>query len=212
MYQLYWEYMAGSIVAQAMLEESSADYGLCHVDMAADEHLQLTYKKINPTSRVPALALPDGTTVGETAAIVVFLGEQFPEKRLTPLPGDSDRATFLFWLNVMATSGYLTVARWAHPERYASDPNAVQQVEEKAALDLRKFFGVMEEAIAGDPFFLARGFSALDIYLTMLTEWHSDRAELFADFPSLAKIADNVRARPAYEKAIRTHELPSEAA
>ena len=167
MFKLYWEFMAGSIVAHAMLEELGADYKLCHVDMEAGEHKQEAYLQLNPIGRVPALGLPDGTTIGETAAIVVCLGELFPQLGLTPQPGDKDRGEFLYLLNVMATSGYLTIARWNHPERYASEPDAIRQVEEKSAAELDAFFKTIDSQIGDRPYMLERGFSALDIYLTM---------------------------------------------
>lgn len=212
MYTLHWEYMAGSIVAQAMLEELGADYQLHHVDMAAGKHKLPEYLSINPTGRVPALGLLDGTTIGETAAIVTVLGEQFPQASLTPQPGNPDRASFLFWLSVMATSGYLTVARKGHPERYAVDAQAIQQVEAKAAADLDAFFDVMEGAVSGNPFFLPRGFTALDIYLAMLTEWSDDKDVLFSTRPALAALCRVVVQRPAYTAAINTHLLPRQAA
>ena len=212
MYTLHWEYMAGSIVAQAMLEELGANYRLHHVDMEAGEHKLPEYLAINPTGRVPALGLPDGTTIGETAAIVTVLGEQFQQASLTPQPGDPDRAGFLFWLSVMATSGYLTIARKGHPERYAVDADAIQQVEAKAAVDLEAFFDVMEEAVSGNPFFLPRGFTALDIYLAMLTEWSDDKDVLFSKRPALAAVCRAVTQRSAYTKAINTHLLPRQAA
>ncbi len=212
MYILHWEYMAGSIIAQAMLEESGANYRLHHVDMEAGEHKLKEYRSVNPAGRVPALGLPDGTTIGETAAIVTVLGEQLPEANLAPQPGDPDRAGFLFWLSVMATSGYLTVSRKAHPERYAVDADATKQVEAKAASELDAFFDIMERAVSGSPFFLARGFTALDIYLTMLTEWSDDKDALFSTRPALAAVRRAVAQRPAYRTAINTHLLPRQAA
>ena len=129
MYALYWEYMAGSIVAQAMLEELGADHELRHVDMEAGQHKRAEYLARVPSGRVPAMQLPDGTTIGETSAIVTVLGEHFPRSSLVPIAQEPDRASFLFWLNVMATSGYLTVARHGHPERYATSAQAIEQVK-----------------------------------------------------------------------------------
>ena len=211
MYILHWEYMAGSIVVQAMLEEMNASYRLRYVDMAAGEHQRSDYLRVNPAARVPALGLPEGITIGETAAIVTALGERHPESSLTPLPGEEDRATFLFWLSVMATSGYLTVSRMCHPERYASDEDAISQVEVAATTDLEKFFDIMEAAISGETF-LSRGYTALDIYLTMLTEWSKDKNALFSTRPALSQMCEVVEQRPAYRAAMKTHHLPRQAA
>ena len=207
MYTLFWEYMAGSIVAQAMLEELGANYKLRYVDMGADEHKTPAYLSLVPSGRVPAIGFSDGTTIGETSAIVTILGEQFPKSQLTPQPGDPKRTSFLFWLNVMATSGYLTVARHGHPERYASTADAISQVELKASADLNQFFDLMNNVISGSPYFLPIGYSALDIYLTMLTEWSQDKELLFSTRPALAALASATVERSAYQTAMDTHLL-----
>ncbi len=208
MFTLHWEYMAGSIVAQALLLDVQAEFDLRYVDMGKGEHKEAEYLDLNPTGRVPALTLPDGTTIGETGAIVTFLGEAFPQSGITPLPGETDRAEFLFWLNVMATTGYVTIARWNHPERYAFAEAAIAEVERKAASDLDQFFNVVEGAIAGRETVLKRGFSALDYYLAMLTEWPTDRATLFATRPKIEALYASVRGRPEYEETLKTHLLP----
>jgi len=207
MYELHWEYMAGSIVVQAMLEEMNAHYRLTHVDMAAGEHKTDAYRRINPVGRVPAITLPGGATIGETAAIAITLAEAEPSSGLAPQPGSPDRSVFLFWLNVMATSGYMTVARKGHPERYAFDEAAIAQVEQKAADDLAGFFDTMEAAIRGGTTVLASGFSALDLYLAMLTEWSDDKTALFATRKTLCDLCDSVSQRPSYQLAMQTHRM-----
>jgi glutathione S-transferase len=208
MYTLHWEYMAGSIVVHAMLQDVQAEFDLCYVDMGRGEHKEPDYLRINPTGRVPALTLPDTTTIGETGAIVTLLGEAFPQFGITPQPGEPDRAEFLFWLNVMATAGYPTVARWNHPERYANSEIAIAEVEKNASADLDAFFDVMEAAISGEASLMKRGFTALDYYLAMLTEWPADRAALFGAHPLYLSTAQ----RPAYQNAMNTHALPEQAA
>lgn len=212
MYILHWEHMAGSIVVQAILHDVQAEFDLCYVDMGRGEHKERDYLGINPTGRVPALTLPDGSTIGETGAIVTVLGEAFPQSSIAPEQRAPDRAEFLFWLNVMATSGYPTVARWNHPERYAFAKTAIAEVERKASADLNEFFGVMEGAISGETSFLKSGFSALDYYLAMLTEWPADRDALFEASPKIEALYHSVAKRPPYKKAMNTHALPARAA
>ncbi|SLN11170.1 Glutathione S-transferase GST-6.0 [Roseovarius litorisediminis] len=209
MYTLYWEYMAGSIVVQATLELLDADYRMRYVDMEASEHLSPDFLKLNPAGRIPALDLPNGTTIGETAAIVTILGESHPEEPVAPQPGEPDRAAFLYWLNVMSTAGYVTSSRVGHPERFARDDTAITQVKEQADRDFAGFFRLMNKTIAGDVFFLERGLTALDFYLTMLSEWISDREALLRGLPRLRDLCAAVRETPAYRTALVTHRIPS---
>ena len=205
MYTLFWEKGSGSIVVQAVLEESGIPYDRKYVDMGAGEHRQSAYLAENPTGLVPALKLPDGRTIGESAAIVLYLGEQGGEGRLVPPPGDAERADFLFWLVHMATTGYKAFGRFAHPERYTLDQNALDVVSGAARNDITDFFDVLDKSISGDPFFMPSGFGALDIYATMLAGWHPDRETLFARNPRFAALCEAVEDRPAFQQVMADH-------
>jgi glutathione S-transferase len=187
------------------LEEIGADYRKIHVDMAANAHRDSTYRRINPVMRVPALELPDRIVIGETSAIALVLGERHPDAGLVPLVGEADRPTFLFWLIAMAANGYPVFSRAWHPEQFTSDDSANESVRLRAEQHLMEFFATIDSAIEGKPYFLARGFTGLDIYLTMLTEWSPDRQALFTDNPRLAALCSAVLERPAYKKVIAQH-------
>lgn len=205
MYTLFWEKGSGSIVVQTVLEEMGIPYQRSYVDMEAGEHRQSAYLAENPTGLVPALKLPDGRTIGESAAIVLHLGEQGGEGQVLPRAGDSERADFLYWLLYMATTGYTTFGRFAHPERYTLDQDALDVVASAARNDITDFFDLLDAAIAGDPFFLPSGFGALDIYATMLAGWHPDRNALFDRNTKLAALCEAVESRPAYRQVISDH-------
>lgn len=205
MYTLFWEKGSGSIVAQALLEEIGVDYEARYVDMASDEHKGADYRQENPAGLVPALKIQNQRTIGESAAIVLHLCEHHADGGFAPRVGDEERPEFLFWLLYMATSGYTTFGRVGHPERYTKDEDAIEPVRMAARDDAIRFFEVLEGAIKGKPFFLSSGFSALDIYLSMLIEFHADKDDLFARFPKIASLYKEVENRPAYNKTITYH-------
>lgn len=205
MYTLFWEKGSGSIVVQALLEEMGVNYESKYVDMASEEHKGSNYLQQNPTGLVPALRLPNQQTIGESAAIVLLLGEQCADGRFVPQPSDKERPDFLYWLMYMATSGYPTFARIGHPERYTKDANATDSVRLAAEDDVTRLFDVLEDAIKGKPYFLSSGFTALDIYLSMMTEWHPDKNALFERNLKVALLYKAVENRPAYKKAITYH-------
>ena len=205
MHTLYWEKLSGVIAPEIILTELSVPYEKVCVDMAAGEHLQDSYLSVNPTGQVPAMRLPDQTVIGESAAIVLALGEEFPGTSLVPAVQDADRSHFLYWLLHMATAGYMTAGRVGHPERYTSDQGDVESVFEVAKSHYDRFFGVMDQAISGDPYFLPRGYSALDIYLTMLSLWHYNVDKLNQENPKVARLCEAVKSRPAYKQVINGH-------
>jgi len=205
MYTLFWEKGSGSIVVQALLEEMGVAYDRNYVDMEAGEHQKVEYLRQNPTGLVPALKLPNSHTIGESAAIVLQLGEQCSGGRLVPQSGDNERPDFLYWLLFMATTGYTTFGRLCHPERYTHDQSALEPVRLIAEDDVTRFFDVLEGGIKGEPYFLSFGFTALDIYSTMLAGWHPDKKALFQRNPKIAQLCAAVEGRPAYKKVIADH-------
>src|SRR5882724_2616837 len=68
-YALYGRPNAGSLAPQIVLEEIGAPYEMVWVSKAtADVE---TLQRVNPTGKVPALVLPDGTAIFESAAILI---------------------------------------------------------------------------------------------------------------------------------------------
>ncbi|WP_269582666.1 glutathione S-transferase family protein [Roseibium sp. Sym1] len=207
-YTLFWERLSGAIAPHVMLEELGVDHRLVHVDMAAGDHRRETYRSINPVMRIPALRLPDGTVIGETSAIMLVLSEAHAGSGLVPGLDDPDRPAFLFWLTSMAANGYPIFSRAWHPEQFTTDDQANESVRQRAESHLAEFFSVINGAIEGNPYFLPSGYTALDIYLTMLTEWSADRQALFAANPRIAALCGAVMKRPAYRKVIGMHAAP----
>jgi len=204
-YTLFWERLSGAIAPHVLLEELAIGHRLVHVDMAAGDHRQEPYRALNPVMRVPALRLPDGTVIGETSAIMLVLSEAHAGCGLVPELNDPDRPFFLFWLMSMAANGYPIFSRAWHPEQFTTDDAANESVRQRADKHLAEFFSVVNDAIEGSPYFMTRGYSALDIYLTMLTEWSADREALFKANPRIGALCRAVLERPAYRKVIGMH-------
>ena len=100
--------------------------------------------------------------------------------------------------------------RAGYPERYAQDESAVAQVAEKALADYDAVFDVIETAISGDPFFMERGLTPLDYYITMLSEWHMDKTALFSARTKLARLCQAVNQNRSYRVTMDTHALQAE--
>src|SRR4029078_7138959 len=107
MYELYGRKGAGSMVVEAVLEECAIAYKLSNVTRDASRMPPADYYAINPLGQVPALKLPDGSIMTESAAIVLYLTDKYSEGRLAPAPGAPLRPHFLRWLVYLAPHLYM---------------------------------------------------------------------------------------------------------
>jgi len=74
MYRLYGRRNAGSVCVQVLLEEAGVPYEMVWVEnVRAPDFL-----KVNPNGKVPALQLPGGEIIYESAAMMAFLAETLP--------------------------------------------------------------------------------------------------------------------------------------
>ena len=202
-YRLYGWTGSGSVAVQVALEESGAEFqriwvGREPADIAA-------YRKINPTGRVPALALPDGSVMFESAAMLIHLAAAHPAALLAPEPGTSRHAQFLQWMVYLSANVYESVLRIYYSDRYAANGAAsADTIREKATAD----YLAQLELIAGPlgPYVLGDSYSVADPYLYMLASWApGDKSVLHARIPALGMHAARIAARPAVIKVEADH-------
>ena len=204
-YTLFWEAMSGAMSIEFVLEEMGLPYQLRPVDMAAGEHKSPAYLELNPTGQVPAIAFPDGTVIGESAAIILALGDRHPDRGLVPPVGAEDRAAFLRWLIYMAASPYMTFVQFNHPERFLEDPSTHDALIENASNRLDAQFTALDAAIAGEPFFLPSGPTALDFYAYMLVSFFPARDRLLVERPKLRRLIEALDSRPSVQQVMPRH-------
>ncbi len=204
-YTLFWEAMSGAMVVEVLLEEMALPYSLKPVDMAAGEHRSKDYLKINPTGQVPALSFPDGTTIGESAAIILSLGDRHPTSDYVPRFSAQERPVFLRWLIFMAASPYMTFVQLNHPERFIDDTATHDALVANAHRRLLTHFDAIDAAISGSPFFLPGSATALDFYAYMLVIFFPERERLLADRPKLRDLFIAVSERQSAQKVMQKH-------
>ena len=196
MYTLFWAPDTGAFAPQAVLEEAGADYELRVVDTEKDEHRTPEFLAINPRGQIPALRLPDGTTISESAAMVLHIADAHPAAGLLPPPGDAARAQVYRWLFFMAANVYEAELRYHYTDRYTDDAAGLDAVRAAAARQLRESFALIENALEPGPYLLGEPYSVADLYLSMLATWASS-ANGAAACPRIQALRARVHERPA---------------
>jgi glutathione S-transferase len=201
-YQLYGDLGSGAFSAEAALAEAGAPYSFEIVSLDRNEQKQPSFLAINPSGKVPALRLPEGEIVTESAAILLTLADHFPQAGLLPPHGGKDRAQAYRWLAFMAGEIYPIVEIVDYPERFA--PEGAAALQDQARQRIRERVLIVERMIHG-PYFLAHGFSLLDIYAAMFSRWSLEAAWKAANLPKLLALAEAVSQRPGIAPVWRRH-------
>jgi GST-like protein len=201
-FTLYGRSGSGSLAVQVALEEIGAPFDC--VWITRDPAEVARYKQVNPTGKVPALALPDGTVMFESAAILVHLALLNPQAVLAPPPGTTRHAAFLQWMIFLSANVYEAVLRIYYSDRYSSrGEEDAAVIREQALADYRTQIGLIARHL--QPYVLGAEYSIADVYLYMLVSWYPDRDQLAMRVPALGAHWDLLRARPAVVKVEADH-------
>jgi GST-like protein len=178
----------GSVLTEAMFTWCGAPFRLEDVsgfDREGPSRDKL--KTINPLAQVPTLVLPNGMTMTESAAIALYLAELYPEAELAPPLDSPQRAPYLRYLIWLVANVYPTFtygdypARWvtASPESLTASTNAYRE----------NLWRSLESELGSGLWALGDRFSALDIYIAVMTRWRPRRTWFDEHCPKLAGIA-----------------------
>ncbi len=195
-YTLYGDLGSGAFSAEAALAEAGAPYSFELVSLERNEQKSPDFLAINPSGKIPALRLPGGSIVTESAAILLTLADHFPPARLLPPPAAPARAQAYRWLAFMAGEIYPIVEIVDYPERFGAKESDFEPLRAIARDRIRERILIIERMIDG-PFLLPHGFSILDIYAAMFTRWSLEPDWKLANLPKLMALAQNVAKRPA---------------
>jgi GST-like protein len=205
-YILYGDKGSGAFSVEAMLAEAGAPLEFSEISLEKDEQRGETYLAINPSGKIPALKLPEGEIVCETAALLLLIAERHPEAGLLPAPGAPERAAALRWIAFLASEIYPMVEIADYPERFIADHKGAAVLKQSARKRIRERLAVVEAAAIG-PWFLGTAFSALDIYAAMFSRWREAREGGWREefIPKICAIAAALAERPAVKPVWERH-------
>jgi GST-like protein len=142
-------------------------------------------RALNPAAEIPTVVLPDGSVMTESAALILYLSELAPDAGLAPPPGHRDRPQFLRWLTFFVAAIYPCFTYGDVATRYVTDGDELRRSTDARMQALWRQL----EGAAQAPWFLGARFSALDLYVGVMTRWRPQRAWFAEHCPRLHAIA-----------------------
>ena len=162
------------------------------------------FRALNPNGKVPVI-VQDGTPIFESAAITMYLGEQFGVARdLWPAPGvrRAEAMTWVVWTNVTLVEAF---SRW---QRNTSNQVPVEQrnaaTAEVARGELAQLIRILDQRLAGKTWLLGDAFTLADIHVVSFVDYFQMCGVDLAPYTNVAAWLRRAEARPshaAYEAA-----------
>jgi len=197
MYILYGGDFTRSTLVQWVLEEGKIEYELRKIDIQNGEHRSAEFLAINPAGLVPVLITPEGETLYEVAALMLYLADRHQLTELAPPPTDPDRGRFLSTVFHIAGDIQSEMKRFHFPHRYSPRREDNARIQDLAKSLVLSRLSVMNTRLAKrGPYVLGSRFSLADFYLCFWIAY-LDRESACKQFPSIAKLYGLVRSRPS---------------
>jgi glutathione S-transferase len=163
--RLHYRPGTASMAPHAALAEIGVEYELVEVVLDDAGMSPPDYLAVNPSGRVPTLE-DDGLVVTESAAILLHLGDRYPDAQLVPDVGTAERSELYRSLLNQTNTLQPALMRVMYPERYGE-----AGVREAAAADAQEQFERLDGQLAARPWLVGDGRTAADLFLFMLTRW-----------------------------------------
>ena len=182
-----------------MLEELEADYEFKLVPFGENGFASEDFVKINPAGKVPALC--DGNLVlTESAAIVTYLGDKFPQKNLVPRAGTTARAKYDQWCYFVLSE--LEQPLWTKGKHtfILPEEKRIPAVIETAQWEFEKAVGILSQGLGDNDYLLGDTFSAADILVGQTLLW-ARAAKQPVETDNINNYAELILGREALQRA-----------
>lgn len=197
-YILYSDVGSGGVAVEAALTLMGQPYDLVEAatsdpdDKASGDRVLAA----NPLRQVPALVLPSGELMTESAAILIRLTELHPEAGLAPGVDDPRRTAFLRWMAFVSSAIYAHYWVKDDPMRLVSDPGQAEVVEARVNERIAQCWGIMEAQTSPGRYILGDDLTVLDLYVAVVSRFRPRRQRFYEAAPRIGEVVRRVDEDP----------------
>lgn len=193
-FTLYFSPLACSFASRAVIYDVEANAKLVEVDHGRTPDGG-DFKKVTPLGLVPALVLPNGDLITENAAVLQYLGDRYPARKLTPTD-PRERTRLHTWLSFIGTE--------LHKGVYIPllDEKAPPEVKAYAFDKVECRFSYLAAHLQGRKTLLDGGLSVADAYLCAVLNWSVATPIDLQKWPAIATYHAQLFQRPSFARAL----------
>jgi len=199
--KLYFSPGACSLSPHIVLCESGLPFEIEKVDLSTKRTAgDNDFREINPKGYVPALQLDSGLVLTEGPAIVQYVADLVPEKRLVPTAGSIERYQVMEMLNFISTEIHQSFS----PLFRATTPNETKNAMRDR---LTKRIAFVAQKIEKDGYATGAEFGVADAYLFTVLGWARHVKFDLSPWPAVVAYLEKIAARPAVLAAMKAEGL-----
>lgn len=193
---LYGAAASGSVAVEATLTLLGIPFQLIEGETWSSEAARERVGGQNAMRQVPTLIMPNGETLAESAAILIWLADSHPAAKLSPALDDPARAQFLRWMFFVSSSIYSLhwikpdVSRIGAPQSARAD--VVDSVHERIAFCWR----TMDAQLSPSKYLLGDSLSVLDLYVAVISRFGPWRERFYQEAPNMTPVIKRVDEDP----------------
>ncbi len=199
--KLYFSPGACSLSPHIVLHESGLPFTTERVDLKTHKTADGgDYYQVNPNGYVPLLVLDNGEQLAEGPAIVQWIADLVPGKKLAPPNGTLDRARLQSWLNFIATElhkSHSPLFNPAAPEEWRTFMRDL----------INRRMTTVGKHLEGRDYLMGADFTVADAYLFVVMSWGKWVKVDYAPWPVLQAYQARIAARPAVQAALKAEGL-----
>ena len=178
-----------SLASLITLKEAELAHAVHVVDTAGGEQNTPAYRAINPKGRVPALKTEQGILT-ETPAILIYLAQLAPGKKLAPLDDPFAFAELQSFNSYLVSTVHVAHAHRPRGSRWADEPSSIEDMKRRVPRNMHECYTLIENTMLKGPWVMGEAFTVADPYLFTISRWLEADGVDIRDFP---KVHDHVR-------------------
>lgn len=199
--KLYYSPGACSLSAHIALQESGLAFEALPAPTKTHKLPDGTdFYTINPLGYVPVLELGNGQRLREVPAILQYIADLVPEKKLAPPNGRFERYQLQEWLNFVGIELHKNFSPLFTPGM----PEEAKQMSKDRLSSRLKW---VDGELSTKPYLMGDHFSVADAYLFTVTNWPKLVGVDISGLANVAALRARVAERPAVQAAMRAEGL-----
>lgn len=206
--KLYYSSGSCSTSCHISLEEAGLRYEAIEVDFdnPSDPNLALT-QKLNSLKTLPVFITDDGKQLDQNLAILTYIAEKAPEKKLLPPAGTFERFEALNFLSFVAADMHKAIGAMFGLAAYQNDKETQTKVRQTMLVRANETLDYLNSRLKGRSYIMGDQFTVVDPYAFVVASWTKYLDISLAPYPNIQAYLTRMASRPAVAKVLKEEGL-----